>query len=403
MDRSHSLDLSNVGICVALLACVSSCQQNLRRPDRPEREVPVPATAAQARGEPTEDKKSPPATRLEWSSGPELPQARDHHATLMHGSKGRSHLLVSGGGADGFRRVLGDVVRAEVGADGSVRAWTTVGALPRPTAGHTWHRDETHVYALGGMHPEGEGFALSADCAAAPIDPEGRQLGEWAALPPLPQPLWHHQSVLWEGSLYVFGGVTHGGTPLDTVVRGDIEDGRVAAWTALEPLPEPRSHAGFAFDGERVYLVGGLQGAELLASVVVGTFAEDGAIDWQRAPALPTPRVTPGAAIVGGQLIVAAGLGPPSTDMTEMFPDEAFGLDLQRQAAWVPLDARLPVPTSHVHQLPANANRVFMIGGRTLERDGGRHLSTAAVQIGEVVMARPANTARTEARRPGER
>lgn len=103
----------------------------------------------------------------EWTTST-LPSPRSHHASFVFGD----HLYVAGGLAGqpaAFNTLLGDVLRAPIGEDGSLGAWEHAGDLPAPRATHAAMVRGSCVYFVGGL----ENVTRKADCVATPIDELG--------------------------------------------------------------------------------------------------------------------------------------------------------------------------------------------------------------------------------------
>lgn len=87
----------------------------------------------------------------------------------------------------------------------------------------------------------------------------------WEKLPPMAQSRVYSAPVYHEGLLYVLGGCSESGMPLDTVEVLDVES---QTWTQIPPLPTARAGASAVVLGGQVMVLGGMNQQQTpLASV----------------------------------------------------------------------------------------------------------------------------------------
>jgi hypothetical protein len=136
-------------------------------------------------------------------------------------------------------------VSATVGSDGTLSAWTKVGTLPGPRSHFSISLVDGYLYLTGGLavsafqNPPNLGDVISAQIAA-----DGT-LGPWNTLTPLPVPNATHASFFYGGYLYVAGGITGTTNPIqeNRVWRAPIQaDHSLGAWELAAPLLVARSH-----------------------------------------------------------------------------------------------------------------------------------------------------------------
>lgn len=132
-----------------------------------------------------------------WSTVAPLPMPSTHHAALAFDGA----LWVIGGGSGATAKTT--ILRATVGADGSLGAWTSAGELPAGRATSSAFVFLDHLYVVAGMTSLTGGEV--ATVLRAPIT--GATVGAFEELTPLPKARAHaHQTPLVNGHLYNVGG-----------------------------------------------------------------------------------------------------------------------------------------------------------------------------------------------------
>lgn len=313
----------------------------------PRAEPPTPATA--------------PLT-LAWTPGPVLPAARDHHATwIVPAANGTAQLYVAGG--TDYRGVFDDVWRLPLSTSGEpTGAWTRAGTLPAPRAGQGVATDGKTVVLAGGQDST---LRKVTDVWTARVLPTG-ELGPWTAAPALPAPRFHHALVHHRGWLYALGGL-EAKESVSAGFRARLRDGGVGPWVALPATPEPRSHHSAFVVGDTLYLLGGLNGNPAgqntpLTSIVAATIGRDGALGLWRETGQVTPAVaTHATAVAGGVAWTAGGVEENARFSRSVWRTDAGSA--QGLHAWSRDSTGLPEASSHVHQMPVFAGRIYRVGG----------------------------------------
>lgn len=103
----------------------------------------------------------------------------------------------------------------------------------------------------------------------------------WEARTPSPIGRIEGPSVVVDDRVYVFGGFFN--QALRTTDQVHVYDPASDTWTRLADLPVPLTHAGFAVDNQKVWVVGGFRGnhpGPVIADIFVYDIATDtGAMD----------------------------------------------------------------------------------------------------------------------------
>ncbi len=205
-----------------------------------------------------------------WAPGPPAPPARMHHCMAASGDR----VYVVGGllGAD-----TTDDVRSAAVRDGALGEWRVETALPESRSHEGCVVVDGALYVVGGLsgNPAGVNTPF-ADVLRATLGADGT-LGAWVTLSePMPHALATHSALAFGGLLWTLGGVEDNASFSAAVRRAPIlEDGSTGPWEdASASLPSPRGHVHQTpLVGTRFYSVGGSQAdGSVLDDVVVGSF-----------------------------------------------------------------------------------------------------------------------------------
>lgn len=298
---------------------------------------------------------------LTWHEGATLPVGRDHHITFVTASGSATRLWVAGG--TDYRRVLRDVWSSELAADGAVREWREMGALPTARAGLSVASDGRNVVISGGQDSS---MRKMPDVWVAAVMPDGT-LGPWREAPPLLGPRFHHAMTYANGWIYVTGGL-EGATSVASVMRARLDrDGRLGGWEALPNLPRPRSHHAMVVGDGALYVIGGLDGNPAgantpLDDVLAAEIRPDGTLgSWREVSRLPHAYATHASVVAANAIWLFGGVEDNArvVDVVLRAPLGATGA----VGEWSVVSPGLPAARSHVHQLPVVGARVYSVGG----------------------------------------
>lgn len=198
----------------------------------------------------------------------------------------------------------------------------------------------------------------------------------WTEAAPYPVKVDHHTALVHESEagvfLYVIGGVraelSQPKEDYAAVRRAKIkDDGSLEAWEMQPALPKALSFHAQAYDGKRVYLMGGLTitsgSATPNNTTYVGDFDAQGVLTWRTGPSTPRYGLHPSGAIVGDTLYFLGGQTSAPLAAVHASKIGADGLNGAFTAV-----ASLPFPRSH-HMTFAARNRLFVLGGFTLNNE----------------------------------
>lgn len=181
------------------------------------------------------------------TEGPAMAQARFHHGMAQHGD----WVWAVGGGGDDATSTT-SVERISMDESGPVGAWVQDTPLPKPRSHHAVVVHGDAIFAIAGLDRyDGEPYPYKdtsyADIIRAPIGADGT-LGEWTTVGELPEVLAVHTAFAHNGQLYVVGGLEGKGFGAEFVARvqrADIAaDGTVGAFEDLpSSLPRARGHS----------------------------------------------------------------------------------------------------------------------------------------------------------------
>lgn len=308
-----------------------------------------------------------------WTSAGSFSTPRTQHRVVQYG--GYMYLL---GGWDGTT-VYYDAQYAKINTDGTLAAWATTESLFGGAGGavHSFgaFAANGYIYVLGGAKSSG----VSTITTKSRIKADGT-LSVWEQVSDsggASVDRSYHAAAYANGYAYVYGGIpSSGGSGLGTALWGRInnggsgaiatqstavaassshfscsvvhegtlfslggddtsntkaltfnEDGTTSGWSARSSLPEPRSGAGCALDGDRVYMVGGYTtGGTLLSSVVYTTINDDSTFGtWQTATSLPVATQYGSSFVRNGYLYFMGGGTSSAVNTTRYAPISSDG------------------------------------------------------------------------------
>lgn len=216
--------------------------------------------------------------------------------------------LVIGGGAS--------VPAATIQRVGPVGRPLLAGSLPTARADASAVTLGRTAYVIGGY----DGRALDAQVLAT------RDGSRFSAVTSLAVPVRYPAVVALKGRIFVFGGATAAGRPVDTV---QVVDPAHRTDTVVARLPVPLAGAVAAVLGGTIYLVGGETG-EPAGVPSAAIYAFDPLRErLLRAGTLPVAVTNAGAAVSRGRLWLVGGEtagGRPSAEVQMVVPNRRFGV-----------------------------------------------------------------------------
>ena len=220
--------------------------------------------------------QSPPSTfsldNVTWTTTTPLPTAMSGlRAVGIPGNSSTSAFVIVTGGYDGTKDTT-TVLSNTLNPDGTVGSTWTAAANPLP-ASRAHHgmveADPTNspvaagsrfVYVLGGQQNSTDAPGGTATVLMASVNPANGAIGTWTTLSTnLPQPLVGPAVTLFDGYIYVVGGLHTDGTPSASVYSAAVQsDGTLSAWTTSpNPYPMAVSFATAFGAGSNLYVLGG--------------------------------------------------------------------------------------------------------------------------------------------------
>ncbi len=174
---------------------------------------------------------------------------------------------------------------------------------------------DNHLYVAGG---ESAGGQPVDSVAIYDLDSN-----EWRQAEPLPQPLANIAMTAANGRIFAAGGsraASDAGqeeTSSDLVASLYAFDPQTSVWTEAAALPYSVAGAALVSDGQSLYLLGGWDGRAMRdeiwrlpvpqAKTVAASTAAAAETTWQLLGHLSSPRAFMGAAMVGGEIYIAGG------------------------------------------------------------------------------------------------
>lgn len=182
----------------------------------------------------------------EWQRVGELPMARAYMAAVAHGN----YIYIIGG--ETGNGIDKNVERVHVNIDGALGPWESMSSLTSRRANSSAVLYNGFIYVIGGLAPD---YTPIDSIERAKIHPDGT-LSSWELMAPLATPRYRHTTILAAPHLYVIGG--YGDDERNDIERTTIaSDGTLSAWIGVGTLTASRTEAaGLAYQGY-IYLFGG--------------------------------------------------------------------------------------------------------------------------------------------------
>lgn len=197
-----------------------------------------------------------------------LPAPRAHSAAVV--SNGYAYVI---GGSERHAAVA-TVYRAKIGFAGTTGPWIATASLPGARSHHAAIARDGSIYVIAGNAGTSDEPQPLNDVIRATIGEDGA-LGEWQTLSTLDASFATHAALVYDGELYVMGGVENNNHFSDRVMRAAfLADGSLGAWQSVNsPLPAPRAHVhNVPVLGDRIFSVGGSLSGKATPDVVAGIF-----------------------------------------------------------------------------------------------------------------------------------
>jgi large repetitive protein len=229
-----------------------------------------------------------------WSYGANAPGVTSEGGTATHGGL----LYVIGGRGPG--------ANANWAYNPVTDTWTVLAALPTARAGVAVAQVGNAIYAIGGRTGTG---GPNAPGKLAVVERYDIDTDSWTTVAPLPYARSDAAAAVVGGKIYVFGGFNAAGTTLSNVA---VYDPNKNQWngTSQAPMPTPRgSFYAVTRNGGTVYVIGGYVGPNCAGQQrnVVEAYKVSQNSWTTGLPAMPTPRSEAGAAARGDRIYILGG------------------------------------------------------------------------------------------------
>lgn len=213
------------------------------------------------------------------------------------------------GGSSASGTYLNDVQFAAINANGTIGAWSASSTFASARYGHTSVTFGGYLYVIGGTSG-----SIYNDVQVATVSAGANALvGAWTATSSFITPRFGHASVANDGYLYVLGGQTSGGYTNTVQYAAVNADGTLGTWTITNPFTTARSqHASVVYNGY-LYVMGGLN-VTAFSSVQVAPITADGLVGaWTATTSFTTARYNLTSVAYNGYLYIAGGQSTGST------------------------------------------------------------------------------------------
>ena len=227
--------------------------------------------------------------------------------------------------------------------------WQTEPRLPAPRAAMAAAVYQGQLYLFGGLAPQPQGMTASV----LRLSPGSPASAAWEERAPMPAALGYIQAALIGEKIYVPGGCNAAGTPTGQL---EIYDPRLDRWEAGPPLPQAECGYALADMEGHLYLFGGWDGKTALA----GTWIFDPLGEqWSRGSPMPAPASYAAAQAVEGRIFVSGGYdGAHALAANRVYYPNR---DQAGEAAW---EEKTPMPDGQYGMGSASlAGAIYLAGG----------------------------------------
>lgn len=235
-----------------------------------------------------------------WTSTTSFTTAR---AGQFYGVYG-GYAYIGGGSANigGSNDAVGDTQYAQINADGTLGAWrsSTNMNTERFSGGTALYKGR--MYGVGGTE-SGTGYR---SVQYATIDPAG-VTGDYTTTTSLSSSRYMHDSVVYNGRLYILGGYVSGVRSNSVEYATVNSDGTIGSWSSTTSFTTARRYlAAVAWNGY-MYVLGGDVGSRA-NDVQYAPINSDGTIgSWTATTSFANGRLGLGAAIYGNYMYIYGG------------------------------------------------------------------------------------------------
>ena len=189
--------------------------------------------------------------------------------------------------------------------------------------------------------------------------------GRWQTSAPLPSTRYDFGSGVFEGKIYIIGGVVHP-SPWFPTNLVEIYDPETNSWSKLKDYPRLVHHEGVVGCGKSLYVIGGYWLRVFPSAYVYAYDAKAG--DWKRKADLPNARGALGAVCIDNKIYAIGG----SVNTHAVGFVDVYDVDSN---TWTP---KSPMPSAREHAAVVTAGgRIFVLGGH----DGDRFKTEATNEI----------------------
>ncbi|XP_028308947.1 kelch domain-containing protein 8B [Gouania willdenowi] len=173
----------------------------------------------------------------------------------------------------------------------------------------------------------------------------------WEKFPHMSQCRVYCTPVYHAGLLYVLGGCSETGTPLDSAAVLDVES---QTWSQLPPLPTARAGASAVMLGGQVMVLGGMNQQKVPVATVEMYHPDEG--KWETRASLGHPSMGVTTVEKDGKVYAMGGMGADTA------PQALVRVYELEKDHWQPITS---MPTPRYGATPfIRGNKIYMLGGR---------------------------------------
>jgi hypothetical protein len=235
-----------------------------------------------------------------WNNTSSFNVARSHFSSVIY----NGYIYVLGGRKIDFTE-LGDVQYARINPNGSIGTWSSTTSFPTARTGHQSVVYNGYIYILGGVYDNGTSTIELNDVQYAKINTDG-SIGSWNSTAKFETKRSNLTSVVYNGYIYVLGGRDNYDNRLNSVEYARINtDGSLGDWTSTTSFTTGRnSHTSVVYNGY-IYILGG---SGPLDDVQYAKINTDGSLgSWSYTTSLNIERWAHSSVVYNGYIYILGG------------------------------------------------------------------------------------------------
>jgi N-acetylneuraminic acid mutarotase len=228
-----------------------------------------------------------------WASTTSLPASINYASSIAYNG-----YIYEFGGENSSSAALATTYYAPLNANGTIGTWNTTTTLPTAVYAASSVVYNGYVYEIGGYNSSAGGSVSTT--YYAPLNANGT-IGTWNTSTSLPVALYKASTALYDGYLYVMGGVTTSTTVATTYYAPLNANGTIGTWNTSTSLPQTLSAPSSVVFGGYIYTIGGYNPSSNCQSTVYYAQVDPAGVTTAYSATTNLPEITSSASVAVSQ------------------------------------------------------------------------------------------------------